>query len=66
MAPPGPYDWLVKIIIALVPVLFAALVTLAWQNSHALTRLSTRVDLLDRDMTQLLGVVVQKLGSPKP
>lgn len=53
MTLPAPRGWAVNLLLALVPLLLVALVTIGWQNSHAITRLSTRVELLDRDVVNL-------------
>lgn len=60
MTRPAPRSWVVNLLLALVPLLLVALVTIAWQNSHAITRLSTHVDLLDRDVVNLREAVEGK------
>jgi len=42
-----------KSAIALLPLLLAALVTIAWQNSHALVAMSVTVDALRIDMERI-------------
>lgn len=46
-------DWVGKAAIALVPLLLAGLVTLAWNNAHSLTELRTRVSHLEQEVSYL-------------
>lgn len=46
-------DWIAKGALAIVPLLLAALVTLAWQNGTALTELRTRIVHLEKEVGYL-------------
>jgi hypothetical protein len=52
------YEWLFRGIAAVVPLMLAALVTIAWQNSHTLDRMSEEEKDLRRDLETLQAGLV--------
>lgn len=43
-------DWFRTLVIALIPLTFGALATVAWQNSHAMTTITTRLEHITVDL----------------
>jgi hypothetical protein len=60
------YQWAVKLLAALIPVLLGALVTIAWQNSHRLAVLTAEVANVEQEMTHLRTLVEDRLIKPPP
>ena len=56
-------NWL-KIAVALAPVMLAALVGIAWSNSHTLAVLSKQVESEEKQLDRLRDVVDQRLTCP--
>lgn len=55
------HSWISKLFIALIPVLLAALVTIAWQNSHTLTVLTHRIERNERETQHLRELIEEEL-----
>lgn len=48
-------EWVTRGALALVPLLLAGLVTLAWQNANSLTELRTRMAHVEQELDYLRG-----------
>ena len=55
----------VKVCVTLAPVLLAALTTVAWQNSHAISLLAREYDDLRAEQAHQRGLLEQRLAACK-
>ena len=55
----------VKAAVALAPILLAALTTVAWQNSHAISLLAREYDDLRAEQAHQRGLLEQRLAACK-
>lgn len=57
-------DWLIRAAAALIPILLAALVSIAWTNSNRIAVLARDVEDLDHDIKRMRDLIDNKLISP--
>ena len=55
-------DWLSKCILAIIPILLAALTTIAWQNSHTVNAFALKLDLYQKEVEHHRVLIEQKMG----
>ena len=55
-------DWISKVSLAVIPVILAAFATLAWQNAHAITAFSLKLDMYQKEVEHHRVLIEQKMG----